>query len=656
MGQGVRTSLPRILAEELEIDAEMIDLVQAEPGPNFTDLATDASSSVATSWRPLREAGAAAREMLTRAAAARWGVDVAACGADRGEIVHAASGRRVAYGDLVEAASRLPVPSHPRLKDARAFRLVGKSAKRVDGAKIVTGRAEYGIDARPEGVRHAVVLRRPALGARMRSWDGRAAMAVPGVLAAVEISSGVAVVAEHTAAALKGRERLVVDWEEGSESGFDSSAFESAQRKAGSGGGHAVRTVGDVHRALAASPARLDAEYHYPFQAHAPMEPPNCVADVRNGRCEIWTGTQTPNRLQRDVAARLGTKSGDVRVHVTLLGGGFGRRQLTDFAIEAAEISRASGLPIQLLWTREDDLGHDHYQARSLHRMSAAWDHAGRPTAWRHRIVAPSVLRSVAPSADDVPGMETLGAADIPYGIPAILVDYVETPSPVPLGWWRGIEFDPNIFARESFLDELAHAAGRDPLSCRLDLLGPPRAERIGDDVLDVGRLRAVLELAAQKAGWGEGLPAGTGRGIACCAQHLATFVAHVAEVSVDDAGQWRVRRIVTAVDCGQPVNPLGIEAQMESGIVFGLSALKTQITFSSGQPNQRTFGDYPILRYSEMPRVEVHIVPSDQAPTGVGEMAVPPLAPAVCNAIFDAVGKRVRRLPISPEDLRERR
>jgi isoquinoline 1-oxidoreductase beta subunit len=653
MGQGVRTSLPRILADELDVDVERIDLVQAEPGPNFADLATDASTSVATGWHPLRESGAATREMLMRAACTAWGVSFSTCRSERGEIIHDASGRRRAYGELVEAASRLGIPLRPRLKDPAEFRLIGRNAKRVDGARIVTGRAEYGIDARPEGVRHAVVLRSPVLGGKIRSWDGREAGTVPDVIRVVEISTGVAVVANHTAAAIKGRERLKVEWEPAPGDTFDSAVFEQSQRRAASEAGQAVRREGNLDRALRLSRTRREAEYHYSFQAHAPMEPPNCVADVRNGRCEIWVGTQTPNRLQRDVARRLGISNDAVRVHVALLGGGFGRRQLTDFATEAAEISRSARAPVQLLWTREDDLSHDHYQATSLHRLRAGLGSTGLLTAWHHRIIAPSILRSVSPAPDDVPGMETLGAADFPYRAPAILVDYVETPCPVPLGWWRGIEFDPNIFVRESFLDELAHAAGRDPLRYRLDLLGPPRAARIGDDTLDVGRLRAVLELAAQKAGWGTSLPPGTGRGIACCAQHLATFVAHVAEVSVDAAGEWKVRRIVTAVDCGQPVNPLGIEAQMESGVVFGLSALRTRVTFSSGRPNELTFSDYPILRYSEMPKVEVHIVQSERPPTGVGEMAVPPLAPAVCNAIFDAVRKRVRRLPISSEMLR---
>ena len=655
MGQGVRTSLPRILAEELGVDPLAIDIVQAEPGPEFLDLGTDASTSVATSWKPLREAGAAAREMLTRAAAGRWRVDVSACGAGDGTVTHLASGRRLPYGELVEAASRLTAPSHPRLADPAGFRLIGKDARRVDGKAIVTGRAEYGIDVRPAGVRHAVVLRAPRLGSRLRSWEGRRAKAMSGVVDVLAISSGVAVVAEHTAAAIAGRDLVAAEWDDGPESGFDSGRFERSQAQAAGGPAAGVRRVGDAARTISASARRVDAEYRYPHQAHAPMEPPNCVADVRAGRCEIWTGTQTPNRVQRDVARRLGIPPDSVRVHVTLLGGGFGRRQLTDFATEAAEISKGVGVPVQLLWTREDDLAHDRYQTASLHRMSAALGPSGRPVAWHHRVIAPSVLRSLLPAAEDVPGMETVGAADLPYAIPEILVDYVETPSPVPLGWWRGIEFDPNVFARESFVDELARSAGRDPLAYRLDLLGAPRMEAIGDDTLDVGRLRRVLEVAAEKAEWGSPLPPGTGRGIACCAQHLATFVAHVAEVSVDPDGGWRVRKIVTAVDCGLAVNPLGVRGQMESGIAFGLSSLKTRITFSGGRPDQRTFADYPILRYSEMPSVEVHLVPGASDPTGVGEMAVPPLAPAVANAIFDAVGVRVRELPIAREVLARR-
>jgi len=652
MGQGVRTSLPMILAEELGVAPDSVDLVQAAPGPEFGDLGTDASTSVATSWKPLREAGAAAREMLTRAAAERWKVAPSSCRAADGEVVHLPTGRRLGYGDLVEAAAALPVPTRPRLTDPAAFRWIGKDRRRVDGRLIVTGRAEYGIDARSPGVRHAVVLRAPRLGARLRSWEARRAKAVPGVIDAFAISSGIAVVAEHTAAAIAGRELVTAEWDDGPGSDFDSAAFGRARAQAASGPAIAVRRVGDAERAIAASSRRIAAEYRYAHQAHVPMEPPNGFADARGGRCEIRAGTQTPNRLQRDVARRLGIPEASVGVHVTLLGGGFGRRQLTDFATEAAEISKAAGVPVQLLWTREDDLTHDRYQTTSLHRMAAALDSSGRPSAWHHRVVAPSVLRSLAPAADDVPGMETVGAADVPYDIPAILVDYVETPSPVPLGWWRGIEFDPNVFARESFVDELARAAGKDPLAYRLDLLGPPRLVSIGDDTLDVGRLRRVMEVAAERAGWGSPLPERSGRGIAACAQHLTTFVAHVAEVEVAPDGLWRVRRVVTAVDCGRAVNPLGVRAQMESGIAFGLSSLKTQITFTKGSPDQRTFADYPILRYSEMPAVEVHVLPSGADPTGVGEMAVPPLVPAVGNAIFDAVGLRVREVPIRTEPL----
>jgi len=652
MGQGVRTSLPMILAEELGVAPDAVDLVQAEPAPEFSGLGTDASTSVATSWKPLREAGAAAREMLTRAAAERWKVDPASCRAADGAVVHSATGRRLGYGDLVEAAARLPVPANPRLTDPAAFRWIGKDRRRVDGKLIVTGRAEYGIDARPPGVRHAVVLRAPRLGSRLRSWEARRAQAMPGVIAVVPISSGIAVVAEHTAAAIAGRDLVAAEWEDGPDSDFDSASFEREMARAAAKPARVVRRVGDAEGVLSASSRRIAAEYRYAHQAHVPMEPPNGVADARAGRCEIWTGTQTPNRLQRDVSRRLGIPEAAVAVHVTLLGGGFGRRQLTDFATEAAEISKAAGVPVQLLWTREDDLEHDRYQTTSFHRMTAALDR-GRPSAWHHRVVAPSVLRSLLPTADDVPGMETVGAADVPYDIPAILVDYVETPSPVPLGWWRGIEFDPNVFVRESFVDELARAAGRDPLAYRLDLLGPPRLLSIGDDTLDVGRLRRVLEVAAQKAGWGTPLPKGVGRGIAACAQHLTTFVAHVAEVEVDSSGAWRVRRIVTAVDCGRAVNPLGVRGQMESGIAFGLSSLKTRITFTKGRPDQRTFADYPILRYSEMPDVDVHVLSSDADPTGVGEMAVPPLAPAVGNAIFDATGVRIRELPIRPDALR---
>ena len=654
MGQGVRTALPMILADELGADWSRIRLVQAEPGPGFETLATDASSSVRESWLPLRAAGAAAREMLIAAAASRWGIDPGICRTELGAVVETRSGRRAPFGELVDAASRLPVPARPRLKGAQEFRLIGSDVKRVDTPAIVAGHAIFGIDVRLPGMRHAVVARCPRSGGRAIAWNAAQARTVSGVLAVEAISTGVAVIATSTFAAIEGRSALETVWKQPIDRPFDSDSFARSLSRRAAAPGIATRAEGDGAAGLARSTLRLGASYEFPFQAHAPMEPPNCVARVGLDGCEIWAGTQTPNQLARAVAKLLGIPPDKVIVHVTLLGGGFGRRQINDFALEAAEISKISRAPIQLLWTREDDLRHDHFHPASFHRMRAGVGRTGELLAWSHRVVTPSIRKSLSPGVNDsdASDMETVGATDFPYRAASIRVEYVEAPSPVPLGWRRGIEHNPNVFARESFLDELARAAGRDPLEYRLEMLGPPRTIRIGEDTLDVGRLRRVVRLAAEKSDWYRALPAGIGRGVACCAQQLTTFLAHVAEVAVGPDGKWRVRRVVTAVDCGQPINPLGIRGQIESGVVFGLSGLISEITFRNGAVAEDNFDRYPALRASDMPEVEVHIVPSSLPPTGVGEMAVPPLAPAVANAIFDATGRRVRRLPIRPADV----
>ncbi len=657
MGQGVKTSLPMIIADELEAGWSTIRVVHADANPaKYGEQATGGSSSVRTGWPTLRRAGAQAREMLVAAAAQRWQVEPNSCRAENGAVTHVPTGRKLGYGELAATAAALPVPQNPRLKDPKDFRIIGKRLPRIDTPEKVDGRAVYGIDVKLPGMLYAAIARCPVFGGKMRGFDAAAAKAVTGVRDAFPIEggavpfddpsfpwsyrmdAGVAVLAETTWAALQGRRALHCSWDEGPEASLSSAQITRMLKDRAAMPGSLGRNDGDALRALARGVRKLEADYEVPYLAHAAMEPMNCTADVHSDRCEIWAPTQVPDLAQGWVANLLGLPRENIILHVTLMGGGFGRRLEADYILDAVRVSKLAGAPVMIVWTREDDMQHDWYRPASYHRLSASLDAHGRPIAWMHRVAAPSVFGQKVPQflGSGAPDEEALdGAADLPYAIPNLRVEYCLLNTAVPLGWWRSVYASQNAFANECFVDELAHAAAKDPRALRRALLA------------HAPRHRGVLELAAEKAGWGKPLPAGRFRGIAVH-KSFGTYVAEVAEVSVNKDSAVRVHRVVCAVDCGIVVNPAIVEAQMESGIVFGLSAaLRGAITIENGRVKQSNFHDYPVLRISEMPAIEVSIVPSTEPPSGVGEPAVPPIAPAVANAVFRATGKRVRKLPI---------
>ena len=657
MGQGVRTSLAMILAEELEADWSRIKLVQASPGPDFKRLGTGGSFSLAGSWKTLRQAGAAAREMFITAAAARWKVDRTACTAANGEVVHSASKRSLKYAALVADAAKLPVPADPPLKKASDFRLIGKPTKRIEGRAIVTGAARYGIDSKIPGMLYASIERPPWRGAKPKSSQDAKALAIRGVRIVPCASGGIAVVGETTWAALKGRAALAVEWGDPPRGSFDSEVHFKRLDEASEQKGFVTR---DDEAPGTRPPARtIYASYFYPFYAHAPVETMNCIADVREDRCVIWAPTQAPNSLQEKVAKFLGTTPEKVEVNVTLIGGGFGRRLAVDYALETAEISRAVAAPVQVLWTRTDDMRHGHFQAASAHRLSAGLDSADTLVAWGHtkagslhnlELPDPAAVRDAAFYQD-----LSWGVYDVPYAIPSIKTAYVTVDLPVRHGPWRSVFAASSVFAREAFIDEVAQLRGSDPLAFRLELLKGPDAVKAGSLTIDRRRLRRVLEVVKEKSGWGEAVAVRHGRGVACNIYDGETHIAYVVDVAVDDTGKVRVERVVAAVDCGLVVNPTGVEQQIEGGIIWGISsALIGEITFRGGVAQQATYEDYGVARMRDTPAIEVHLVPSEAAePFGIGEPPVPPIAPAIVNAIFAATGKRIRRLPIRPEDLK---
>ena len=653
MGQGVSTSLSMLIAEELECDWKKIRTVFAPAAkeyanPIFGMQGTGGSTSVRGMWTPLQKAGAQAREMLITAAAERWGVDKGVCRAEDSQVIHAQikerPNERLSYGSLAEAAGKLPVPSDVKLKDPKEFRIVGKAMKRLDSADKSCGRSEFGIDVRQPGMLHAVVARCPVFGGKVASFNADKAKAVPGVKQALQISSGVAVVADNTWSAMQGREALEIKWEEGPNAALTSAAIRKMlEEGASKPGGAVARKEGDVTAGFAGAAKKIEAVYEAPFLAHATMEPMNCTAHVRADGCDVWAPTQFQGLAQMMAAKIAGLKPEQVNIHTTYLGGGFGRRAEQDFVIEAVEISKAAGAPVQVTWSREDDMQHDFYRPASYSRFEAGLDAEGWPVAWSNRIACPSIMSRFIPGAvkDGLDESSVEGAADLPYAIPNIFVDYQLTETGIPVGFWRSVGHSQNAFFSECFLDELAAASGKDPYEFRRRLLQK------------APRHLGVLELAATKAGWGEALPAGRYRGIAVL-KSFESYVAEVAEVSVDKKSSGvRVHGVVCAVDCGRTVNPLTIEAQMQSAIVFGMTAaLKGEITINKGRVEQGNFDEYQMLRMNEMPKVEVHIMPSDQPASGIGEPGTPPIAPAVCNAIFAATGKRIRRLPIRPEEI----
>jgi CO/xanthine dehydrogenase Mo-binding subunit len=661
MGQGVRTSLPMILAEELDVELSRVRIEQAAPGPDFRRLGTGGSGSVMGSWDPLRKAGAAARVMLAQAAAATWGVDAGSVETRDGFVI--AGNRRAAYGELLDDAAKQPVPAEPPLKKREAFRIVGKPARRLDGADIVTGKAVYGLDVRKRGMRFAVVARAPQLGAKVSSFNADAAQNIPGVEAVFQIPTGVAVVATNTWAALRGRDALTITWSDTPHAAFNSDAHKQTLIQAVDKPALTIRKDSAGLAGFDTAAQIVEALYTYPFEAHASLEPVNCTALVTDDRCAIWSPTQTPNALQAAAATLLGMPETAVTVTVVLLGGGFGRRLGVDFDREAIEVARkVKGTPVQLVWSRDDDIRHGYFQAASAHRLRAGLDGDGKVVAWEHRKASTPHNARRVPTAGDKVNPETVrgwawGVYDSPYFVRDSEMSYAVIDAPVPIGPWRAVFSPGSVFARECFVDEVAQRTGRDPLAVRHELLGGDETYTIAGETIDRTRMRKVIELAAQKSGW-KSDPA-TQRGFACNVFHTETYIAYVVDVALKPGARadrlpFEVRRVVCALDCGLVVNPLGVAQQVESGVLWSLSNMKSEITVKDGAIEQSTYGNYPVAMIDETPAaIEIHLVESaDERPHGVGEPVVCPLAPAVANALSRIIGRRIRSLPVRKADL----
>lgn len=646
MGQGVLTSLPMIVADELEVDWKDVTYEQGPAGkafinPMLRSQITGGSSSVKAFFGPLRKSAASVREMLVAAAAQKWNVPAEQCRAINGEVFHPTSRRTVKYGALLDAAAKIAPPAEPKLKDPKDFKYIGKNVKRLDTPAKVNGTAVFGIDVKVPGMLTATIFRSPVFGGKVKSVDDAAAKAVKGVRGVVSLGYGVGVLADNYWAAKKGRDALKVDWDEGalasvSSEGIHKTYAEAAEKDKGM----VAKKEGDIATGRTSATKTIDAVYFAPYLAHATMEPMNCTADVRPDVCDVWGGIQGQLIIQNIIAGRLGIPPEKVNIHTTLLGGGFGRRFGRDYVMDAVLLSKAVGKPVKVVWTREDDMQNDFYRPATYNKISAGIDAEGKPVFWHQRIVNSSITASVLGGLKEgqVDGSAVEGASDLPYDVRNLQVDWVRSEPGIPVGFWRSVGSSHTAFSTECFLDELAHAAGKDPLAYRLSLLGKNP------------RHAGALNLAAEKAGWGKPLAKGMGRGIAVH-ESFGSYVAQVADVSVDKDGHVKVHRVVCAVDCGQVVNPDTVIAQMEGGIVYGLTAaLYGEITLSGGRVQQRNFYDYKMLRMNEMPKVEVYIVPSTEKHGGVGEPGTPPIAPAVVNAIFAATGKRIRSLPIKPE------
>lgn len=647
MGQGTFTAIPMLIAEELEVDPAKVRLEQAPADntlyadPLLGGQVTGGSTSVRGAWEPLRRAGATARTMLVAAAAKRWNVEPSACSARDGAVLHSDGQRRLGYGELVDDAARLPVPQNVALKKAADFRVIGQPVKRLDSADKVNGRARFGIDTQMPNLRIAAVAASPVVGGTLKAVDEAKAKAVPGVREVLRLDNAVAVVGDHMWAARQGLAALAPAWDPGPHANATTGAIVADMEAASLKAGVVARKDGDALDEIGRAQRKLEAVYQMPFLAHATMEPMNCTVEVKDGGCDVWTGTQVPVLAQAAAAEAAGVPQDKVRVHNHYLGGGFGRRLEVDFVRQAAAFAKQTRGPVKFVWSREEDIQHDMYRPYYLDRIGAALGEDGKPTAWFHRIVGSSIMARFAPAAvkDGVDSDAVEGARDQPYAVPAVRVEYVRHEPPIPTAFWRGVGATHNVWVVESFIDELAAQARQDPVAYRLALLDKSP------------RLKAVLQRAAQEAGWGTPLqaPAGRRAGRGVSAQFVfGSYMAQVAEVSVDAEGEVRVHRVVCAVDCGQVVNPDTVVAQIESGVVFGLgAALWNEITLEGGRVQQSNFPDYRVMRMNEMPKVEVVLMPSGDAPGGIGEPGTTAAAPALTNALFAATGQRIRKLPV---------
>ena len=651
MGQGTYTSIPMLIAEELEVDLSQVHLEHAPPNEKLYGnpllggiQGTGGSNAIRGAWQPLRRAGAITRTMLVSAAAKRWNVNAASCRAQSGEVLHVPTGRRIKYGELAPAAARMPVPANVVLKRPEDFKLIGTPAKRLDTPAKINGTAVYGIDVRPPGVKIATLAQSPVFGGRVKSVDDSAAKAVKGVRQIVRLDDAIAVVADHMGAAKKGLAALVIEWDDGPHAKLNTDEIVGELEKATLNSGPVAQNIGNIDKAMASAVTKVAATYHVPFLAHATMEPMNCTVHVRKDDCEVWVGNQVLARAQAAAAKTAGLPLDKVVVHNHLIGGGFGRRLEIDGVIRAVEIAKHVDGPVKVVWTREEDIQHDMYRPYFFDRMSAGLNERGMPVAWNHRFAGSSILARWAPPMynNGLDRDTTNGAINLVYALPNMHVEYLRVEPPgIPTAFWRSVGPSHNVFVIESFMDELAAAAKQDPVAYRLALLDKtPRA-------------KAVLELAAEKSGWGQPLPKGVGRGVSL--QFVfATYLAQVAEVEVSRDGAVRVRRVVCAVDCGTVVNPDTVRAQIQSAIIFGITAaLYGEITLKDGRVEQTNFDSYQILRMNEAPAIEIHIVQSSASPGGMGEPGTSAIVPAVINAIFAATGKRLRKLPIDTEQLK---
>jgi len=652
MGQGTYTAIPMLIADELEVELKQVQLEHAPPNERLYGnpllggvQATGNSNAVRGAWQPLRQAGATARTMLVSAAAKRWKVDPASCRAQNGEVIHAATGRRLKFGELAADAAHMPAPESVTLKRPEDFKLIGTPAKRLDTPAKVNGTAVYGIDVRPPGVKIATLAQSPVFGGRVKSVDDAAAKAVRGVRQIVRLDDAVAVVADHMGAAKKGLAALTIEWDEGPHAKLDTDAIASELEKATLNPGPVAQSIGDSAKALANAATKVEASYQVPFLAHAAMEPMNCTVHVRKDACEVWVGNQAIARAQATAAKTTGLPLDKVVVHNHLIGGGFGRRLEIDGVTRAVQIGMQVEGPVKVVWTREEDIQHDMYRPYFFDRLSAGLDAKGMPVAWSHRFAGSSIIARWLPPAfnNGLDPDTTDGAINLVYSLPNLQVEYLRVEPPgIQTAFWRSVGPSHNVFVTESFMDELAAAAKQDPVAYRRALLDKsPRA-------------KAVLELAAEKAGWGEPLPQRVGRGVSL--QFVfGTYMAQVAEVEVSKDGAVRVRRVVCAVDCGAVVNPDIVRAQIEGAIIFGIgAALYGEITLKNGRVEQTNFDTYQVLRINEAPAIEVHIVRSFEPPGGMGEAGTSAIVPAVTNAIVAATGKRLRKLPIDGAALKQ--